>query len=380
MNDRRLDHASEGDTAQGRQPGDPFYAENGKAKAGKKVKIIMGNEITPRPVSWLWRDWLAHGKLHIFAGRPGCLKTTTAIGFAAGITVGGCWPDGSRMAQGNVVIWSGEDAIDDTLLPRFMAAGGDRAHIAFIKGVEEDGTARSFDPSLDIEALLEVCAKLGGVNLIIVDPVVSITTGDSHKNAETRRDLQPLVDLAERTQAAVIGIHHLTKRSEGADPVDRVSGSLAFGAAPRVILLNALDPKSDASGPRGVLMRAKSNLGPSHGGYSFSAEQRALGDEPSISAQRTLWGDFIDKSAHDVLEEFEGKTKAAAETRRKVAEFVREALTDRGPRMAAEVIAEGEALGFSEWATRRAFKKLGGRGEKPSFKSGWVWELPELLS
>ena len=66
---------------------------------------------------------------------------------------------------------------------------------------------------------------------------------------------------------------------------------------------------------------------------------------------RTLWGDFIDKSAHDVLEEFEGKTKAAAETRRKVAEFVREALTDRGPRMAAEVIAEGKALGFGEWAT-----------------------------
>ena len=93
---------------------------------------------------------------------------------------------------------------------------------------------------------------------------------------------------------------------------------------------------------------------------------------------RTLWGDFIDKSAHDVLEEFEGKTKEAAEKRRKVAEFVREALTDRGPRMAAEVIAEGEALGFGEWATRRAFKKLGGRGEKPSFKSGWVWELPEL--
>ena len=43
------------------------------------------------------------------------------------------------MAQGNVVVWSGEDAIDDTLLPRFIAAGGDRNHIAFIAGVEEDG-------------------------------------------------------------------------------------------------------------------------------------------------------------------------------------------------------------------------------------------------
>ena len=338
----------------------------------------MGTEIRPRPVTWLWPGWLAHGKLHILAGRPGCLKTTTAIGFAAGVTVGGYWPDGSQMAQGNVVVWSGEDSVEDTLLPRFMAAGGDRAHIAFISGVEDDGTKRGFDPSLDMEALAAVCATLGGVNLIVVDPVVSITTGDSHKNAETRRDLQPLVDLAERTQAVVIGIHHLTKRSEGADPVDRVSGSLAFGAAPRVILLSALDPKSGAAGPSGVLMRAKSNVGSSHGGFAFSAEQRPLDDEPDISAQRILWGEFVDKSARDILEEFEGKVKAAAEKKRKIIEFLTEALAGRGPRMAAEVEDEGEKLGFSVWALRRALKKLGGTTQKASFGTGWIWELPDL--
>jgi putative DNA primase/helicase len=359
--------------------GERDYGAEPKTSKRKKVKIIMGTSIATRPIAWVWKDWLAHGKLHIFAGRPGCLKTTTAIGLAAGVTVGGKWPDGSRIAQGNVVVWSGEDAIDDTLLPRFIAAGGDRARIAFVKGVEEDGTARGFDPSLDMEALAEVCAELGGVNLIIVDPVVMIAKGDSHKNAETRKDLQPLVDLAERTQAAVIGIHHLTKRSEGANPVDRVSGSLAFGAAPRVILLNALDPKGGAE-PRGVLMRAKSNIGPSHGGYAFGAEQRPLESEHKIVAQRILWGEYVDKSASDILEEFEGKTKAAAEKRRKLVEFLTEALTDRGPRMAAEVIAEGEALGFSERALRRALKKLGGTSEKPSFNTGWVWELPELVS
>ena len=48
--------------------------------------------------------------------------------------------------------------------------------------------------------------------------------------------------------------------------------------------------------------------------------------------------------------------------------------------MAAEVSAEGEALGFSERALRRALKKLGGTSEKPSFKTGWVWELPGLAS
>ena len=222
----------------------------------------------------------------------------------------------SERGSFSVKIWGPVSAIIDN-----------PAHIAFIKGVEEDGKSARFDPSRDMEALAEVCAELGGVNLIIIDPVVMIAKGDSHKNAETRKDLQPLADLAEQTQAAVIGIHHLTKRSEGADPVDRVSGSLAFGAAPRVIMLNALDPKGGAE-PRGVLMRAKSNIGPSHGGYSFSAEQRPLDDEPDISAQRILWGEYVDKSARDMLEEFEGKAKAAAEAKRKAAEFVSEALAD----------------------------------------------------
>jgi putative DNA primase/helicase len=381
MNDRRLDHAPEGDSAQGRDPDYPGHAESEKPKSGKRVRMVMGTEITARPVSWLWSGWLAHGKLHILAGRPGCLKTTTAIGFAAGVTVGGQWPDGSQMAQGNVVMWSGEDAIDDTLLPRFLAAGGDPAHVAFIKGVEEDGKTRAFDPASDMEELTEVCATLGGVNLILVDPVVSITRGDSHKNAETRRDLRPLVDLAERTQAAVIGIHHLTKRSEGADPVDRVSGSLAFGAAPRVILLSALDYRGGAE-PRDVLMRAKSDIGPSHGGYGFTAEQRPLDDEPDISAQRILWGDFVPKSAREMLEEIEGDAERKAQALCKAAEFVRLALTNRGTRMAAEVIAEGVAAGFNERTLRRAFKTVGGTAERVGFGKGgvWIWELPGLAS
>ena len=195
----------------------------------------MGTGVATRPISWLWPDWLAHGKLHIFAGRPGCLKTTTAIGFAAGVTVGGQWPDGTQMAQGNVVVWSGEDAIDDTLLPRFIAAGGDPNHRVHQgrRGGRQEPRLRSMRATWRPSPMS--ATELGNVNLIIIDPVVMIAKGDSHKNAETRKDLQPLVDLAERTQAVVIGIHHLTKRSEGANPVDRVSGSLAFGAAPRVI-------------------------------------------------------------------------------------------------------------------------------------------------
>lgn len=346
----------------------------------KKIVVVRGSDISLKPIDWLWPDWLACGKVHILAGKPGTYKSTTALGLAAAISMGGQWPDGSQAQQGKVVMWSGEDAISDTLAPRLAAAGGDLAEVFFISEVEQGSVRRGFDPARDMDELASLCSYLGEPRLVVIDPIVSVAKGDSHKNAETRRDLQPLIDLAVRTNAAVLGIHHLTKRSEGADPVDRVSGSLAFGAAPRVIMLSAQDTRRGPSGRCGVLMRAKSNIGPSFGGYRFTAEQRPLDDEPHISAQRILWGDFVDKTARDILSEIEGDAEKRAQALRRAAEFVRDALTQRGPRLAAEVIAEGEAAGFNERTLRRAFKKLGGLNEKPSFRSGWIWSLPELSS
>lgn len=311
----------------------------------------------------------------MLAGRPGSLKTTTALNFAAAITVGGQWPDGSPAARGKVVIWSGEDAVDDTLVPRFIAAGGDLDRVGFVSGVEEDGKTRSFNPADDISGLSDLCAELGGVSFVIIDPVVAVAKGDSHKNAETRRDLQPIVDLAERTRAAVVGIHHLTKRSEDADPLDRVSGSLAYGAGPRVVLLNAVN-KNVVTETRGALMRAKSNLGPAHGGFEFSAETRPLTNRPDISAQRILWGARLNEPAREILAKFEGRAELGM---RKAAGFLRDALKG-GPQMAAEVIAKGEAAGISERALRRALKRLGGSSEKSGLHTGWIWELTEQAS
>ena len=159
------------------------------------------------------------------------------------------------------------------------------------------------------------------------------------------------------------------------DPVDRVSGSLAFGAGPRVILLSALDRQA-AGEPCGVLMRAKNNIGPSNGGIEFAAETRPLADRPDIAAQRILWGAFVSEAARDILARLEGKPD---EDTSKAASFLRDALNG-GQRMAAEVIAEGKAAGINRRTLQRTLKKLGGSTEKPSFGTGWIWELPELAS
>ena len=195
------------------------------------VVLTCGTELTPEPVQWLWQNWLALGKFHLLAGAPGQGKTTIAMSLAATVTIGGRWPDGTRGAAGNVLIWSGEDDPADTLLPRLLAAGADRARCFFISGARVDGEVQPFDPATDMGRLLEAVEQIGGIKMLVVDPVVSAVTGDSHKNTEVRRALQPLVDLAAACQCALLGITHFSKGGQGSDPSQRVIGSVAFTAS-----------------------------------------------------------------------------------------------------------------------------------------------------
>ena len=87
------------------------------------VSLIKAESVKIKPYEWLWDGWLAKGKLHVFAGTAGTGKTTIAMKLAATISTGGQFPDGSKCPLGSVLIWSGEDAIDDTLAPRLVASG-----------------------------------------------------------------------------------------------------------------------------------------------------------------------------------------------------------------------------------------------------------------
>ena len=74
-----------------------------------------------------------------------------------------------------------------------------------------------------------------------------------------------------------------------------------------------------------------------------------------------------------MLAQLENKPDAGAGAG--AAAFLQAVLKD-GPQMAVEIIAKGKTQGLSEWALRRALKKLGGAKEKASFKGAWIWELP----
>ncbi len=257
-----------------------------------------------KKIGWIWPGWLAHGKFHVLGGPSNVGKSTIVFGILAQITAGGKAPDGSQLPLGDVLIWSGEDDIDDTIMPRFVAAGGDRLRLWFPDRVSfSDGTRRHFDPAVDMASLLKDCRSLPSLKVIMIDPIVSASTGDSHKNAETRRGLQPIIDFAEESGAAVIGVTHFTKGTQGRDPIERITGSLAFGALPRIIW--AVGKSEDDEAPC-KMVRAKNNIGVSGGGFEYLRQQvpiEATGD----TAQRILWGARLTGSAQDLLDSSEDK-------------------------------------------------------------------------
>lgn len=351
--------------------------------SGKRVLMKRAADIKIRGYDWVWKFYLCRGKLHIIAGAKGDAKSTIGFQLAAIISTGGRFPDGARAKPSNVIIWSGEDGEDDTIVPRLVAMGADRKRIFILSEVDENGKKRPFDPSIDLENIEAAMAQAqitGDVALLILDPVVSAVKpgADSHKNAETRQGLQPVVDFAKKHHCAVLGVHHLTKGTKGNAPVERLTGSLAFGAIPRIVLMTAkrVEPE-DGESPR-VLVRAASNIGPDGGGFGYDVEVTFVNDEDGVTfpATRIKWGEHIAGAAKALIDAAE--TAETPEERRSPAmaaakTFLADMLKN-GPQLMTEVVEAAEANGHSKATLRRAREKMAVKVRKTA-SGAWEWAL-----
>ena len=349
--------------------------------AARGVQLISASTVTIGPIDWLWDGYLAAGKVHILAGAPGTGKTTIALALAATLTIAGSWPDGTSATGGSVLIWSGEDDPADVLVPRLAAMGANLSRVQFIgdttKVFGSKSVSHAFNPASDMDALAERIAA-DPPALLIVDPIVAAVSGDSHKNTEVRRALQPLVDLARMHHVAVLGITHLSKGTQDRDPVERVTGSVAFGALARVVLFAAKAQSADG-GERRVFMRGKSNIGTDIGGFEYSLEQRSVPAHPNVFASCVVWGPRIEGSARDVLTDAEAPPSNDDRTGTDEArEFLLDALQD-GPVPVKDLHKQATDAGVSKKCLRRAQAQLGVAKKKNGMKGGWVWELPPKM-
>ncbi|MGH7973262.1 MAG: AAA family ATPase, partial [Limisphaerales bacterium] len=265
--------------------------------------------------------------------------------------------------------------VEDSLLPRFLACGGNRTGMHSVHATRgDDGTAFPFDPAWDMGGLAAAARSIDDLRLLILDPVVAAVQGDGNKNNEVRRALQPLVEFAGLSGAAVLGVTHFTKGTAGRDPLERVNGSIAFGALARMVLATA---RPERDGERRRLVRVKSNIGPTGGGFAYDLEQAQVPGHPGLFGQAVMWGEALEGSARELIGEVERPDETDGSAVDRAAEWLASFLGNGNGSAAAAIKEAASAMGHSGASLRRAKIALRIESYKQGLHGGWAWRLPK---
>lgn len=228
------------------------------------------DRIQPAPVRWLVPGYLPLGKLVLIAGDGGHGKSTLTLDLAAAITRGrpafGLTYD--PPPAGDVLLISCEDDYGDTVVPRFLAAGGDRQRAHRVDGTEvEDGKTTHFSLAHYLQLEVEL-RRRPSVRLVVIDPAgayIGAAGVDDHKDSELRSLLGPLAELAAQYRVTVLLVKHLNKGLTS-KAVHKVGGSAGYVNSVRAAFLVLPD---DDNARRKYFLPIKFNVGPRPSGLAY---------------------------------------------------------------------------------------------------------------
>ena len=346
------------------------------ATPSRELKVTWADRIEPEPVDWAWQDngqgRIPAGALCIAAGREGTGKSSFGIWQAARISRG-TLPGIFYGQPRNVFYVAVEDSWAHTLVPRLIAAGADLSRIGRLDAVEDEGRESILCLPTDL-SLLEQAILDEDVALVILDPLLSLFGKglDSHREQDTRRALDPLAKIADRTGAVILGIAHLNK-SAGGDAATRITGSGAFKNVPRAVFGFAKDDDGR------VMTQVKNSLGldglPS---LAYNIETAMV---PTLSGTAET-GRFVfcgesDRTVDDMLRD--ANSGEDHSERNDAAAWMTDYLTQQGGTAPSkEVTAAGVKEGYSKRTLQRARGKAGILTASSGYPRTTTWSLPPV--
>lgn len=338
----------------------------------KELILTNANDIEAKPIQWLWHGWLPLGKLTVFAGAGGAGKTNILLNLIATISNGGAFPDGTQCTdKGEIIIYSTEDDIADTIKPRLMANGANLANIYFIEAkTDEKGETVPFSASEDLPLLYDY-AQGKNIKLLMIDPIISAISKDMNKANDVRNGLQILVDFAQDFNCAVVGITHFAKGSKGADPADRIIGSQAFTALSRMswVANRPNDPDKPC-----IFTRAKSNISELDGGFEYQIIPCEVDGIPTTKIE---WGNFQNGTAKELLNDQDEQEEKEPTLLDEAKAFLIELLRENKEMKSSEVQQLAKEADITPKTLRNAREVVCDRPYKKS--DGWYWRLKQDL-
>ena len=328
---------------------------NQKQEDASPLSIIKANQIQPKEVQWLWYPYIPYGKITLLQGDPGDGKSRFILTLAALLTQGLPLPfqEGPASCPITVLYQTTEDDMDDTVVPRFLAAGGNAERLCFID--EREKQLSFADPRIP-QAVHQTGAKL-----LVLDPLSSYIGRDVSINManDVRTQFNPLIQLAQTSGCAIVVVAHMNKMA-GTKAIYRSSGSIDVVGAVRSSLLIARTGKERPD--ERIMVVQKSNLAPTGKGILFSA------------GETIQWISQVDKTADEVLSIACPAPHRPNEQFERARELLNELLAD-GPMPQSQIQEKVTQAGIGWGTAKKAKSDLG----VISFKSGaqWLWRLEE---
>src|SRR4029077_20860914 len=248
-----------------------------------------------------------------------------------------------RTPKGTAIWFSAEDDIEDTVIPRLVAAGANLDKVEIVGMTKGPYGERMFNLATDLELLRKKIDELGDVVLVIIDPVSAYLGVGKINNSSTtdvRAVLAPLTRLAEEKKICVIGVMHFNKKADVTNAMLRIADSLAYVAAARHVYVVVDDSENEKAR---LFVKAKNNLAPDKLALRYMVGVRSVGHDPEsnieIMAPHIIWdSQHVEVTATEAMEAAEGGgSKRAAQ--REAEEFLRAKLA-HGPALKKEIEEE----------------------------------------
>jgi AAA domain len=229
---------------------------------------VTASKVKPKAQRWLWKHWIPIG-ITWFYGLPGGAKSLSTCEFAAIVSTGRSWPDGTPNAAGarKVAIYNAEDDLDRTVIPRLIAAKADMDNIILLDHSSfrtydptgKEGSKHSLDLTADLPKLSAFCATEKDIALVIADPITGIFGGKNvNHDKEVVKVLENLKLFCEKRNVTFIGISHTNKRTDVVALQSMLGGS-SMPAKARAMYQFDRDPDSDDKHDH-VMAFSKNNL------------------------------------------------------------------------------------------------------------------------
>jgi len=327
---------------------------------------VFLSEVEPRPVPWLWQNFIPRGRATLISGDPGSAKTWFALDLAARLSRGRPWADGSPGCESaNTYYMSVEDDAHDTIRPRIDSLGGDPSKIALYNA--EHPLHVDLSTAGGLLRIEREIIKVGNVKLVVVDPILDFSGGvNPNAGEEVRALLVPLINMATRHDFALVIIGHLNK-AQTMSAIYRAGGSTSGWLGKcraSFMIFRDIDDKALRH-----VIPIKANLAPQ--------------DPPQI--EFTITNGQIDARISDEevnvdeqLNPQRGPAGRPPSERHEAEDVLKEIFKDRVEVPAKEAVALAHEAGISEGTLKRArasgkytsFQKWEG---KTAF---WVWGKP----